>query len=293
MAALGPEARNFYPTWQEASQVIRALGISSLAGYLPYIQQAGSDSRLPPAPWLYYPDFPGFSVFFTGCPLPPSKKRKQRADFYPTWRQAAKAARRLKIVSTSEYFARRTEDARLPRSPWDFYKDFPGMAVFLGLEWYPTWQEASKAVQQLKIGSMGEYLERRTEDARLHGSPASFYKDYPGAAAFLGLLYPTWQEASKAAEKLGILSWKEYRLRYKEDDRLPVSPSQFYKDYPGSVVFFKSRYQTWQEASDAAERLGIRSMLEYRVAYKEDRLLPLSLSRIYKDYPGDTKFFKR
>ncbi len=43
-------------------------------------------------------------------------------------------------------------------------------------------------------------------------------------------------------------------------------------------------YPTWQEASEAAVALGIKSQLEYRSVYKEDARLPSNPNRTYSDF---------
>ncbi len=104
--------------------------------------------------------------------------------------------------------------------------------------------------------------------------------------------YSTWQEAGKAAQKLGIKTKEEYKLRYKEDPRL-CSPNHLdyrYADFPDLVTFLggqtKNFYPTWQAASKAARRLGIKTSVEYRSRYTEDSRLQSNVSRYYKDFPG-------
>jgi len=110
-------------------------------------------------------------------------------------------------------------------------------------------------------------------------------------------LYPTWQEASQAAIKLGIKSKMEYRERYKEDAHLPSFPLGAYDDFPGMVVFLGGvthvePYTTWQQASHAVKKLGIqRSGKPYAQRYREDAKLPASPRVTYPDYPGDNVFF--
>lgn len=106
--------------------------------------------------------------------------------------------------------------------------------------------------------------------------------------------YLTWQEASAAALKLGMLSSKQYKKRYHEDPRLPSNPPEKYKDFPGWVPFFgrdsRNLYETWREASEAARALGIKRAT-YRERYKEDPRLPSSPQSFYGDsFPGWGEF---
>lgn len=176
-----------------------------------------------------------------------------------------------------------------------------------GREFYPTWQEASKAAIALGIRNKHEYENQMfyKKDSRLPSSPQQVYADFPGWIVFLGNqpknFYPTWQEASGAAIALGIKTQVEYRKRYKEDPRLPASPEQVYADFSVWKVFLggqlKEPYGTCQEASRAAIALGIKGNKEYNKRYKEDPRLPSAPSVFYADFPGwmvflDTGFYK-
>ncbi len=103
--------------------------------------------------------------------------------------------------------------------------------------------------------------------------------------------YETWQEASKAAIALCIKAPKEYGKKYKEDQKLISKPHDYYDDFPGWSLFLgKEHYITWQEASEAAIKLGIKSVVEYDKRYKEDpKLFSLPKSH-YKDFPNWRKF---
>ena len=103
--------------------------------------------------------------------------------------------------------------------------------------------------------------------------------------------YLTFEEASEAAQKLGIKGSnlaKEYEKRYKEDPKLPSSPVEKYKkDWISWTVFLgeeiKEYYETYEEASLAAQKLGIITKEEYGNRYKEDPKLPSSPAHKYKN----------
>jgi hypothetical protein len=158
---------------------------------------------------------------------------------------------------------------------------------------YPTWQEASEAAVKLGIKSSTEYRARYKEDPRLPGE-LRLYKDFPGTIKFLQRFYPTWQEASDVAARLGLESIKDYKKRCKIcDPKLPYEPEKHYKDFPSFVVFFGKKfnpYPTWQEASRAVRKLKIKSMKEYPKKYKKDSRLPCNPDTFYRDYPGFKKF---
>lgn len=106
-------------------------------------------------------------------------------------------------------------------------------------DFYPTWQEASRAAIALGMDSPISYDHRL--DNRLHSNPNVFYKDFPGWKEFLGIAeverYPTWKEASVAAIDMYIYTEKVYQRKCSQDSKLPPDPRHFYKDFPGWKVF--------------------------------------------------------
>jgi superfamily II DNA or RNA helicase/uncharacterized SAM-binding protein YcdF (DUF218 family) len=176
--------------------------------------------------------------------------------------------------------------------------DLLNILARLNAEFYPTWQEASKATIALGIKSQRDYQNNYKSDSRLPSGPNIVYQDFPGYTVFLGGeakdFYSTWQEASKAAIALGIKSLRDYKSNYKSDPKLPSNPNFVYQDFPGYIVFLggeaKDFYSTWQEASKAAIALGIKSLRDYQNNYKSDPKLPGNLDSVYQDFPGYTVF---
>jgi superfamily II DNA or RNA helicase len=108
--------------------------------------------------------------------------------------------------------------------------------------------------------------------------------------------YPTWQEASVAARKLGIKSQKDYVRLYKNDPRLPSAPSN-YPGFPGLRVFLTGKdkekfYPNWTAASKASKRLGFTTAQQYRTQYKCDPRLPSTPEETYTDFPGWLMFIR-
>lgn len=104
--------------------------------------------------------------------------------------------------------------------------------------------------------------------------------------------YSTWQEAATAAIKLGATKSRDYQKLYKQDPRLPFSPSYVYRStWPGWDRFFgKDAYPTWQEASIAALKLGLKTRRDYLKGYVKDQRLVCNLYLTYKDFPGWNAF---
>jgi superfamily II DNA or RNA helicase len=224
--------RDLYPTWQEASEAARKLGITSARDYK---NRYAEDDRLPSNPNATYLDFPNWKEFLD-------------SKLYPTWQEASRAAVKLGITSREDYQNRYKEDKRLPGSPGGKYSDFPNWKEFLGKKTrkpYPTWQESSLALLKLGISSQLDYRDRYQEDDQLPSMPDRLYSNFPGWTKFLGKQtkkpYPSWQEASRAAIKLGITSDRDYRERYKGNDRLPSTPGKKYPDFPGWATFLNKQ----------------------------------------------------
>jgi hypothetical protein len=99
----------------------------------------------------------------------------------------------------------------------------------------------------------------------------------------------TYAEAQAAAQALGIKSQPDYTKRYREDPRLPASPSRFYADagWIDCYDFLGNErpkwYPTYAEAQVAAQALGIKGLSDYTKRYREDRRLPSRPARIYAD----------
>ena len=240
--------RDRYSTCQEASEASINLGITSEKEY---DRRYREDERLPGDPRSFYSNFPGFPEFL-------QQERIRRNIFYPTWQKASAAAKKMGITSRREYDKQYRSDSQLPSRPHKVYTDFPGWGVFLGTGKemragngvYSTVAQASRAAKALGFSKESEYKLGYKKDPRLPSSPERKYENFPGWPKFLGTtgiitrksvfgrrgapMYTTWQQASKAAKKLGISNGKEYRRgAYKKDPKLSSSPFTKYPDFPG------------------------------------------------------------
>ncbi|MCP4267175.1 MAG: DEAD/DEAH box helicase family protein [Candidatus Brocadiaceae bacterium] len=285
---LGREATDFYPTYEEAKEAVKKLGISSRGEYL---ERYKEDPRLTSTPSQYYKEKGWIDFYeFLGRETP---------DFYPTYEEAKEAVKKLEINQKDEYLKRYKEDPRLPSAPSATYKGkgWIGWPDYFGREapdFYPTYEEAKEAVKKLGISLRVEYRRLYKEDTRLPCEPNEKYEDkgwidwhdYLGKEA----LYKTYKEAKQAVKKLGITSNLEYRKNHEKDQRLPTNPDRVYKKrgwIDGYDFFGKQtpveKYETYEEAKRAIKKLGISSQTEYGKRYKEDPMLPSSPSWIYND----------
>ncbi|WP_208643713.1 VPA1269 family protein [Pseudomonas songnenensis] len=286
---LGNERPDFYPTYAEAKAAAQALGIKSQPDYT---RRYREDPRLPCKPSQFYADAGWMDWYdFLG---------NERPDLYPSYAEAQAAAQALGIKNPSDYTKRYREDPRLPSSPSEFYADAGWMDWydFHGNErpdFYPTYAEAKAAAQALDIKSQPDYTRRYREDPRLPCKPSQFYADagWMDWYDFLGNerpdLYPSYAEAQAAAQALGIKNPSDYTKRYREDPRLPSSPSEFYAD-AGWMDWYDFHgnerpdfYPTYAEAKAAAQALDIKSQPDYTRRYREDPRLPCKPSQFYAD----------
>ncbi|MEL4385460.1 VPA1269 family protein [Shewanella xiamenensis] len=271
---LGKEVKNFYNTFAEAQQATQALDITSSEEYLLRYRENPRLPSNPPATyaadWQSWPQFLG----------------KEVKNFYASLAEAQLASRALGITSRRVYLQRYREDPRLPSNPPATYAaDWQSWAQFLQTadKFYPTYAEAQQATLALGITSRRVYQPRYREDPRLPSTPDKFYAaDWQSWAQFLQTadkFYPTYAEAQLATLALGITTLQEYKRRYREDPRLPYSPDEIYaanwQSWPqflGKEV--KNFYNTFAEAQQATQALGITSRSEYKQRYREDPRLP-------------------
>lgn len=287
MEVLDHVERNFYPTWQEAGKAAIRLGIYFQNEYR---RRYREDLKLPCDPWYFYPNYPGDTEFFGRTK-------------YLTWQEAGVAAKVLGIKSSIQYKKGGYKlDPRLHSNPSLLYSDWPGWAEFLGgrgRNFYLTSGEVLASMMRLGIQSQPEYAKRYKEDPRLPSNPYSKYPDFPGfdRSTAKKSIYKTWQEAGKAATRLGITTSSQYESEYKLDPLLPSRPSDTYSDFPGWWEYLgkisgrsSDHYETWQEAGKAARKLVITGKVDYANRRKADLRLPGSPRVKYPDFPGWAKF---
>ena len=161
------------------------------------------------------------------------------------------------------------------------------------LNYYRSYFEAKESANKLGIKSESNYRVRYRDDPRLPSKPDILY-NYKGWTNWYDFfetkapnIYPTYDEAKKATNKLGIKSLIKYRERYKEDKRLPSTPDRTYKktgwlDWDTFFGIATSKiYPTYAEAKEAVKRLEIKTYTEYKKRYKEDTRLPRNPGRSY------------
>lgn len=267
-----------YPDFDSASQAVQRMGIKSSE----YSRRRKEDPLLPADP-SRYPDWEQKGKWrgLVGSPKP---KR------YTTLEAARRASKRLGFKSFEQYKQSYKSDPLLPSSPDQYYPDFHeagGWRKFLGLgpRYYKSLAAASKAACALGLNTCRAYRQGHKQDPRLHSHPEEYYaEEWEAFGKWNGFFkkkekvakYKTWREARNAVLKLDIRSASEYKRRRTEDPRLPAAPDKAYAHAwyrTGKWIGFVSEspyYRTFEEASDAACRLGIKSFEQYKLDYRLD-----------------------
>jgi hypothetical protein len=281
-----------YLSYSEASKIVKEMKIMS---YRDYVSRYKEYPGLPKFPREVYGDEYFDWEDFSGVDR-----------CYRTFEEARDAVIRLGIRNLSEYRERYKEDPKLPSVPSRVYAGAYETRAFYGrTKQYLTMTEASEAVVRIGFRTRLDYLARRHLDPMLPAVPSVLYSDeWKGWGFFLKVdnsqikgkgKYQTYQEFTSAVRKLGIISIKEYRARYREDPKLPSAADVFYKkDWNGWLAAFgvsrrpkSSRtYATWQEAKSAIAQYRFSSSIEYKNGCWVDERLYKYPPNKYKDFPG-------
>ena len=292
---------NFYETIEEASTASIKLGIISGNDYRYKYKQ---DPKLPAKVRRFY----GGDIFdsFGGW-----DKFLNKITFYKTIEEASKATIKLGIVLSDDYKVRRKEDSMLPSNPSNHYgkktyDNFGGWIAYTGQEHtskYETIEEASIASINLGIINGEDYRDKCKQDPKLPVDARKFYgrdifDSFGGWDKFLNKItyYKTIEEASEATIKLGIVLADDYKVRQREDLRLPSNPSKHYgkkiyekfggwSAYTGQGVKLLPFHKAKEHIKKIQTIKTISNYVSYRKRHPEDGLP----SRPYVSYSTSWK----
>ncbi len=269
-----------YATYTEAQAAALMLGIKSQPDYRVRYRQ---DPMLPCNPNFQYAHI-GWTDWFRFL-------NKEKPSHYATYAEAQLAVQALDITNRKDYDEHYREDPKLPSNPNSFYMGvgWTNWFDFLGRvrsHIYSSYDKAKAAVKALGIKKRSEYKTRYLEDLGLPCAPDRYYAGagWTDWHEFLGKVtpsyYATFAEAREAVLRLGIKQSSVYRLRYREDSKLPANPAMFYAttgwtnwtEFLGKVK--RSLYTSYAEAQSAALKLGFKHHKDYRARYREDPGLP-------------------
>ncbi|MGU1101189.1 VPA1269 family protein [Pseudomonas aeruginosa] len=269
----------------DAKIIVREQCIRTISEYKVY---ARTDSRLPAQPcrtyagkgWVDWYDFVG----------------AERNILYEEYEEAKDSISGLSLKTSREYLIRCNKDPRLPRAPWQKFKDsgWVGWQSFLGNPGvYSSYLDSKLVASELKIKGKSDYCVKRKLDRRLPRFPD---KEYAGRGwiswdDFLGIVklekYNDYGGAQSSAQALGMETAREYISRYKEDPRLPFNPKKAYegRGWVSWAVFLGKTecYSSYETAQVAVQMLGIKSSDDYRALYRLDPKLPCHPENTYID----------
>ncbi|MEN0037963.1 MAG: VPA1269 family protein [Cellvibrio sp.] len=209
---------------------------------------------------------------------------------YQTIEEARIASKALGITSQSEYNKLKKKDPKLPSNPQTFYKDWVNWYHYLSKttpEFYESYADASAATQKLGIKSAVAYEKKYMLDPRLPSRPLDTYKDeWHSWLQYCGKVYSTTEEVISALKKLNIRTYAEYKVRRKEDKKLPPERrlKKYYGDGVHTALFGSFLYPTLDEATAAARAIKINSYDSYQKLRHQDPRLPASPEVYYKDF---------
>ncbi|WP_339535528.1 gamma-mobile-trio integrase GmtZ [Pseudomonas hunanensis] len=262
--------------YEQARDLVRNKGVT---GSTEYQRLRAEYPRLPSVPDCTYKKYWHGWPYFLGLAQKP----------YPNYEEAQAAARALGVSTEAEYRECYVEDLRLPAEPDKKYPDWKGWEDFLGSPpKYPTMEEATAAVRTLGITLKSDYLSRFQEDPLLPKRPDIYYSaTWPktGWRPFLfGEFYPTMRSAAAAARKIGVMLITDYEKLRHNDNRLPSSPREFYKEYTTWADFIvPEKCSTLEEVKFVVLYLGIKNSKEYRERQPQHPCLPANPDRSFPD----------
>ena len=97
--------------------------------------------------------------------------------------------------------------------------------------------------------------------------------------------FVSYEDAEKLVQDVGIISYTDYKQRYKEFTGLPSDPYQVYKDtgWNGWPMFLGVNFVTYEEAMLLVQEAKICSFMEYKERYSQIIGLPSHPYLMYKN----------
>ncbi|HIF9084649.1 TPA: gamma-mobile-trio integrase GmtZ [Photobacterium damselae] len=240
-----------YRTFDEARNAAQALGVKT---YIEYKRNYLKDPHLPYNPnRVYKAEWKSWHHFLVGT----------HKYIYPTYLEAANAARQLGIINGNDYQTRYKTDPRLPSSPYSYYKkQWKDWHSFLLLESVSNIHEFKQCCQVLGIKNSLIYRNVQKHYSQLPAKPERL----PGWTNWYDALdiprpYP-YDELCVLVRNNQITSLSEYaKFRVESNDpRIPVKPEEYYQgkgwtntyDFwgtprPYQVKYLTENWKLWAE----------------------------------------------
>lgn len=305
--------------YQEAKELIRSLGISSLNDYLNIKEksQLGLPSNLKPyyqyqKEWVSYRDF--FGVNYRGIEI-------------LSFNAARKLVQELNIRKIKDYRNLGMDFFRskgLPSNPdkkyqaegWNGWSDFFGVEKFNSEIEFLSFEEARKIVHQQKFNSRTEWntWSKTHRPQSIPSVPQNTYRENGWISwndwlnieliATQKIKFLPFHEARQLVRGLNLNTQGEYKnyVRAKSDSMLPSNPSRTYKnsgweswgDWLGTnriATFNRYESLTYEEAREYVISLGVRNEHEWKSIHNLESKLPLDLRTRFSEHWSGWKNF--
>lgn len=271
-----------YKTIEHATAAVRRLGISVKTDYFTRFSE---DPLLPKRPDIFYRQtWPstGWRAFMYG-------------GFHPTMRTAGAAARKLGIVTITDYAKLRHLDLKLPMAPREVYKEYTSWKDFILPEKCITLAEAKTAVKILGIKDSKGYRQKQSLYPSLPANPHRTFKDeWIDWYDFCDIQTPyTYDEAISIVWAADLQTAAEYKkfIVSSGEKRLPLTPDKVYegvwvnwacylgKDEPYTLHTIRAPYENWKPAIASYLRIvkGASVKENYIVRFVRDFLSPIGI----------------
>lgn len=162
-----------------------------------------------------------------------------------------------------------------------------------------SYEDASNIVQEQKVTTINGYSALRKKITKLPIDPITHYgEQWKGWKTFFGMptFYETLEECQEAARALGLTGSLDYKNRRSLDPKLPSAPHEIYPKFPGYEAFLGFAdvpYETYEEASAAAIKIGIKTKEDYHRIRRLDPKLPRNPAKHYQNkWAGWTDYLK-
>ena len=270
--------RRVYPTYEEAQNIVKQMGVESVKMYKSQYQKLS----LPSNPNLYYEDngWKGWNAFL-------GKETKS----FPKYDEAKRIVQEKGVKSRKMYMTL-FKTLALPSEPERCYMDkgWTDWFDFLGLKKkkaFPTYEEAKEIVKERGIITSMMYTSQAKELGLPTNPHLTYEKEWINWASFLEnkTTFPTYKEAQRIVQGKGIRNVCEYKSLCK-DLGLPVQPSRQYSDcgWVSWYIFLgkeKNMHPSYDEAKKIVQEKGVKSRKDYKTVYKT-LALPAHPEEYYK-----------
>jgi hypothetical protein len=217
-------------SFTEAKAAVRAVGWKTRREYFSHWHEVVG---LPEAPHKSYPDWPGWKSFLDTAFL--------------SYQAAQQVVMKIGIANARQYVAKYRDYPGLPSAPADVYEEWVDWPTFIGHREearFLSYSEAATVVRAAGVSSFRDYARIYRQYPGLPSTPNKAYTEWQGWGSFLDIQVPTYAEARKIVEQLGIKTAAEYTSRYREHLGLPSSPYKLYAEWEGWPVFLRTKSGT-------------------------------------------------